>query len=98
MRRENRITENRINKIVDQSIRRMIRESERWPGDVNPDAIRGYQEDTTNRVINDCKSKIEYYCDKIKQAALGGNSYNVLHFAQMVASCAKLINDYNFRR
>lgn len=95
-KRRIKLTEGDLRRIVNESVKRLLKESENYWStvDINPRAIEGFRKDCRARNMEQYKQDIEEYCEIIKNAALSGDSYKVKMYSKYLITTANLINDY----
>lgn len=91
MKRTIRLSESDLHNIVSATVKKVLKENS-WSGDINPQAIRGFQKDLNANQVEDSKRRIINLTDEMKRYALAGNSHQVEYIAKQIATCANLIN------
>ena len=67
---------------------------EYWPGDINPRVLQTVQQDSIKNQINNCYQRIDDCLEEIRRFAKSGNAGQVMHYAEQIETCAKLINRF----
>lgn len=93
-RRNNMRESKLIKKALKESIRKLLKEDEKWAGDINPRVTQSYRKDLLDNSIKEYTMKIDEYSDKMREYAKSGHINQVENYCEQIKTLTKLIQDY----